>query len=214
MTFLYFTGTCSTIHVDSDPESDSELTRSPFITTATPPTDSPPCSALKELMYCHKKSLNLEENVKRIFITREDLWYESIATFKNPQFDFAAAPVVRFEGESGIDAGGVRREYGTLLSKEIFSAKANLFEGDERRKLPIYSIDSVDARLFQLAGKMVAYLIIHLDIGIPCLSPAVYNYIATSSINPDFCSVEDVVDMDLKKRISQVSTYILQHQKS
>ena len=151
MTFLYFTGTSSTIHVDSDPEPDSELTRSPFVTTATPPTDSPPCLTLKELIYCHKKFLNLEENVKRIFITWEDLWYESITTFKNPQFDLAAAPVVRSEGESGVDAGEVRRKYGTLLSKKIFSAKANLFEGNDGRKLPIYSIDSVHARLFQLA---------------------------------------------------------------
>ena len=61
-------------------------------------------------MYCHKNFFNLEENVKRIFITWEDLWYESITTFKNPQFDFAAAPVVRYEGESGIDAGEVRRK--------------------------------------------------------------------------------------------------------
>lgn len=62
-------------------------------------------------MCWHKKSLNLEENVKRFSIYRDELWHESIATFKNPQFDFTAAPIVRFEGEAGIDAGGVRREY-------------------------------------------------------------------------------------------------------
>ena len=69
-------------------------------------------------------------------------------------------------------------------------------------------MDNINARLFQLAGKMVAYLIIHLDIGIPCLSPAVYNYIATLAVNPDCCSVDDVVDLDLKEIISQVCIYI------
>lgn len=157
-------------------------------------------------MYWHKKFLNLEENVKRFSICREELWHESIATFKNPQFDFTAAPIVRFEGEAGIDAGGVRREYGSLLCKEIFSTNANLFEGQEDRKLPIYSVDGIHSRLFLLVGKIVAYFIIHLDIGVPCLSPAVYNYIASSSITPDCCSVDDVVDLELKELILQVHT--------
>ena len=47
--------------------------------------------------------------------------------------------MVKFEGEAGIDAGGVRREYGSLLCKELFSAKVNLFEGKQDRKLPLYS---------------------------------------------------------------------------
>ena len=201
---LVLPGTSSTIHVDSDSGSDSELTRNPFAASTTPPAKG--CSTLKELMYWHKKYLNLEENVKRFCICREELWHESIATFKNPQINFTAAPVVRFEGEAGIDAGGVRREYGSLLCKEIFSANANLFEGKEDRKIPIYSVDSIYSRLFELVLKMVAYFIIHLDIGIPCFSPAVYNYIASSSITPDCCCVDDVVDLELRELISQVHT--------
>ena len=100
-----------------------------------------------------------EENIKRIRVCRDDLWHESIATFKNPQFDCTAIPNVKFEGEAGSDAGGLRREYGSLLCKEIFSGQANLFEGTEERKLPIYSIDSIYSRLFHLAGKIVAYLV-------------------------------------------------------
>ena len=67
---------------------------------------------------------------------------------------------------------GAWGEYGALLCKAIFSTQANLFEGPEGRNQPIYSIEGINLRLFQLAGCMVAYVIIHIDVGIPCLSPA------------------------------------------
>lgn len=83
-------------------------------------------------MQCHKRSLKLnEDHVKRIRAYRDEFWNESIVVFKNPQFDFTAAPRIVFAGEAGVDAGGLGREYGILLRNAIFSAKANLFEGPE-----------------------------------------------------------------------------------
>lgn len=86
----------------------------------------------------------------------------------------------------------------------ILPATANLFEGPEDRKLPIYSIDGIHSRLFKLAGSMVAYLIIHLDASIPCLSPTVYKYIESGSVSPEFCSIDDAVDLELRKLIEKV----------
>lgn len=161
-------------------------------------------------MQCHKRSLKLnEDHVKPIRAYRDEFWNESIVVFKNPQFDFTAAPRIVFAGEAGVDAGGLGREYGILLRNAIFSAKANLFEGPEDRKVPLYSIDAINSRLFQLAGKMVSYLIVHLDIGIPCLSPAAYNYIATESVSPECCSVDDIVDLELKDLISKVNSFTI-----
>ena len=44
---------------------------------------------------------------------------------------------------------------------------------------------------------MVAYLIVHLDIGIPCLSQAVKQYIATTSLEvaANHCSIDDMMIM-------------------
>jgi hypothetical protein len=199
--YVFLLETCSKTQGE-DSGSDSELLKSPFHIDSDPV--STPCSTLKDLMHSHKRKINLEENFKRISINREELWYESIAIFKNISFDAKAAPMVKFLGEAAIDAGGVRREYGSLLCKELFSGKANLFEGKDDRKFPIYSSDNMCSRMFQIAGKIVAYLIIHLDIGIPCLSPAVYHYISTSTIAPDYCSIEDVVDVELRELILKV----------
>ena len=64
-------------------------------------------------MQCHKRSLKLnEDHVKRIRAYRDEFWNESIVVFKNPQFDFTAAPRIVFAGEAGVDAGGLGREYG------------------------------------------------------------------------------------------------------
>ena len=83
-----------------------------------------------------------------------------------------AVPCVTFEGEAGIDAGGLGREYACLLRKVIFSKEAYLFQGIDDRKLPIYSIDGIQSRLFQLVGKKVSCLIVHFYVGMPCLSAA------------------------------------------
>ena len=104
----------------------------------------------------------------------------------------------------GVDAGGLRREYGALLCQAIFSVTANIFEGPEDRKLPIYSIDGIHSRLFKLAGSMVAYLIIHLDASVPCLSPTVYKYIESGPVSPEFCSIDDVFDLELRELIEKV----------
>ena len=59
--------------------------------------------------------------------------------------------------------------------------------------------------MYFLTGKMVTYLIVHLDIGIPCLSQVFYHYIAKDAGKAsDCCSVEDVTDFEIKEWINQV----------
>ena len=136
---------------------------------------------LQTIMYTLRDSLPHHE-IQRFSIHQQELWEDSVAAFKNPKFNETYAPRVKFLGEAGIDAGGLSREYGTILRKELFSAQACLFEGEETRKLPIYNINGIQSNLFYLAGKMVAYLIIHFDIGIPLLSPVFYHYIVNQNI--------------------------------
>ena len=144
------------------------------------PSSSSACTTLQEIKRQHRERVAVS-GTQRIEILREDVWRESIAVFKNTRFNKRGAPRVVFERESGIDGGGLSRECGSLLQR-----KANLFEGIEDRKLPIYSAEGIHSRLFQLVGKMVAYLIFHLDIGVPCFSPAAYHYIAI--FHPDLGS--------------------------
>ncbi len=86
--------------------------------------------------------------LQRIKIARQELWADSVETFKDPQFNLKAIPRVVFLG----DAGGLQHEYATILCWEIFSAKAFLIEGTDKNKLPIFSIQAIQSRLFFPAG--------------------------------------------------------------
>ena len=143
--------------------------------------------------------------IQRFSIDMQELWEDSIAAFKDRKFDVKFRSKVRFLGEAGIDAGGVSREYGISLRKALFSSTASLFEGQETKKLPIYNISGIQSNLFYLAGKMVAYLTIHLDIGIPLLSPAFYMYIVTGDVEKaaECSSVEDVPDFEIQEWIKK-----------
>ena len=78
---------------------------------------------LSELLQDHKRSLKLVEgNVKQLTVRRDEFWKEAIATFKNPEFDYTASPSIVLEGEAGVDAGGLKREYGCpVVPGNIFS---------------------------------------------------------------------------------------------
>ena len=151
------------------------------------------------------------DGIQKFTIYRQELWEDSIATFKNPKLKEAFWPHVRFFGEAGVDEGGLSREYGLILCEELFSFNANLFEGKETRKLPIYNINDILSSLYYLAGKMVAYLIIHLDIGVPMLSPAFYNYLVFEDIEKasEYCSICDIPDYEINDWIEKVNIFLL-----
>ena len=90
------------------------------------------------------------------------------------------------------------------MREKIFSSEVNLFEGLEDRKLPIYSKEAIQARIFLLVGKMVAYLIVHLDIGVPC--PCVYEYITSNYFDEaaNHCRLEDICDYEMREVIHKV----------
>ena len=174
-----------------------------FADLCTSSLDDP--NDLQTLMDALRASTSNQE-IQRFSIDRQELWEDSIATFKSPKFNETYAPRVKFQGEAGIDAGGLSRKYGTILRKELFSAQACLFEGQDTTKLPIYNINGIQSNLYYLAGKMVAYLIVHFDIGVPLLSPVFYNYIVNQDVAraSEHCSVDDIPDFDIKKWINEV----------
>ena len=71
--FLFLESSSKTLFDDSESSSDLELLKIPFQENTKPAHK--PYSNLKDLLDSHMKSLNLDDNVKRIRINREDLWH-------------------------------------------------------------------------------------------------------------------------------------------
>ena len=157
----------------------------------------------------HRRQLDSRE-CNRLSVDREQFWEDCVVFFKNPKFNPRHSLRVRFAGEAGLDAGGLRREFGSLLIRTLFSSEAKLFEGGDDRKVPIYNADAVHSHLFYLAGKICAYLLSHLDLGVSCLSPVIYSYITTDDVHEASkkCTMEDIPDYDLRKFIEKVHVYM------
>ncbi|XP_068734520.1 uncharacterized protein [Montipora capricornis] len=164
-----------------------------------------PCS-FKDALVSHRLKYASEEEVNRINVDRESLWEDSIITFKSPKLDPRGTLRVKFSGEAGLDAGGLRMEYCSLLAKAIFSSEASLFEGSSDRYVPIYNASAIQSDIFGLVGKMMSYMIFHHDVPFRCISPAVYEYLVTGDLDKAarLSSVLDVPDWEIREVISKV----------
>ena len=74
--------------------------------------------------------------------------------------DWAKLFVIEFEGETGIDQGGLGREWFTLVTKEIFNPDNHLFVGVEENSSalmpnPFPPCDVRTKLMFKFAGKLV-----------------------------------------------------------
>ena len=163
--------------------------------------------SFNDALVSHRPKYISQEGVNRINVDRETLWEDSIITFKSPKLDTRGTLRVRFAGEAGLDAGGLRMEYCSLLAKAIFSKDASLFEGSSDRCVPIYNASAIQSDIFGLAGKMMSYMIVHHDVSFPCMSPAVYEYLVKGDLDKAarLCSVLDVPDWEIREVISKVT---------
>lgn len=127
---------------------------------------------LQSIMGKHRQQLDSQE-CNRLSVHREQFWEDCVVFFKNPKFNPRYPLRIRFAGEAGLDAGGLRREFGSLL----------------------------------VTGKICAYLLSRLDLGVSCLSPVIYSYITTDEVHEASkqCTLEDIQDCDLRKFIEEVN---------
>lgn len=84
----------------------------------------------------------------------------SIAATKSmSDYDWAKLFIIEFEGECGIDHGGIRREWFSLLAKELFSSENKLFVQVEEggpAMMPNPHYDGKTMRqMYRFAGKIV-----------------------------------------------------------
>ena len=165
---------------------------------------------LHDLMTSHRqRNLADDCSFNRISVDRETLWEDCLISFKNPKFDIKSGLRVKFIGEPGIDAGGLRTEFCSLLTKAMLSSP----------RLPYSRVKVTDvfhyttyqqSNLFGLVGKMMSYIIVHFDVSIPCLSPCVYAYLATGDLEKaaSLCTIDNIPDLEIKGLILEVNIVV------
>ncbi|ODQ67886.1 hypothetical protein NADFUDRAFT_39297 [Nadsonia fulvescens var. elongata DSM 6958] len=110
-----------------------------------------------------------------IKVHRMSILKDSFESFEKNEENYKKGLRIIFDGEPGIDAGGLRKEWFLLLMKEIFN-QSGLFEFDEESKyywfklLPSKNIDRQTLKTYKYAGValgLALYNSIILDLDLP-----------------------------------------------
>ena len=98
--------------------------------------------------------------------TSPRLFRSPFAKYKRAEMNLNARLEVEFEGEPGVDAGSLTREYCNMLMGLLRSGEtASIFEGQEGHIIPVHSVDALSSGCSYIAGQMIAHSLLHGGVG-------------------------------------------------
>ncbi|XP_076850598.1 G2/M phase-specific E3 ubiquitin-protein ligase-like [Brachyhypopomus gauderio] len=122
--------------------------------------------------------------VSRFNISRSNVWDGAVRGFKRATYSESCDMLVRFTDdagvfEDGIDAGGPRREFLTLLTNNLKDRP--IFDGPAGQRFLVYNANAVREDEYYMAGKMIAVSVVHGGPGPHFLSEELVLYLAGQS---------------------------------
>ncbi|XP_038146879.1 G2/M phase-specific E3 ubiquitin-protein ligase-like, partial [Cyprinodon tularosa] len=151
-------------------------------------------------------ALAIDHNkVSRFNISRSDVWDGAVRGFRRSSYSEKSEIFVKFTDdagslEEGLDTGGPRREFLTLLMDHLRNRP--IFDGPQERRYLVYNPTAVREDEYYLAGKMIAVSVIHGGPAPHFLSKDLVNHIIGK---PSFsATVEDVKDENIGRALHQV----------
>jgi len=114
-----------------------------------------------------ESGLEYVDDRRVIWVERKNLIHSSMHLFKDlEKYDILKNLNCRYKGEQGIDAGGLRREYYSLMGKELFAPDLGLFKVSANKRSiqpnPISSIIPNYLLYFEFAGLILAKVSLYL----------------------------------------------------
>ena len=157
-----------------------------------------------------QKRLLFSEEKNRIKVLSSECLEEALIYFKNSEFDPKVKLTVTFKGQAAVDTGGVTRQFYTNVFDQMITGYEEIprmFEGKDRRLLPIHNAGFVLSGLMEIVGKMMAHSIIQVGVGFAGLAPCIYQYIVTGDISKtiDFVSIDDLGSPVIDHYLNRVS---------
>ena len=168
-------------------------------------------SVAQILEFLNSKISNEKEKLR---VEQGCVFEDALGYYKESEFNPVLKMVVCYKGQAAIDTGGVARQFFTDVFTEMIegsnSAIPTLFEGSDRRKLPIHNAGTVMSGIMEYVGKIMAHSLAQVGVGMCCLAPAVYRYLCCGDVSQVFhCfSSEDCVNKEINHYIEKVSIYI------
>ncbi|XP_030580903.1 G2/M phase-specific E3 ubiquitin-protein ligase-like [Archocentrus centrarchus] len=145
------------------------------------------------------------KRVSRFNISRANVWEGAVRGFRRSSYSENCDMLVRFTDdagvyEEGIDTGGPRREFLTLLMKHLKDRP--IFDGPEGHRFLVYNANAVREDEYFLAGKMIAVSVVHGGPGPHFLSEDLVQYLAGQpSVKP---TVNLITDEEIGKALREI----------
>ncbi|XP_030580358.1 uncharacterized protein LOC115776738 isoform X2 [Archocentrus centrarchus] len=145
------------------------------------------------------------KRVSRFNISRANVWEGAVRGFRRSSYSENCDMLVRFTDdagvyEEGIDTGGPRREFLTLLMKHLKDRP--IFDGPEGHRFLVYNANAVREDEYFLAGKMIAVSVVHGGPGPHFLSEDLVQYLAGQpSFKP---TVNLITDEEIGKALREI----------
>ncbi|XP_076853469.1 G2/M phase-specific E3 ubiquitin-protein ligase-like [Brachyhypopomus gauderio] len=145
------------------------------------------------------------KKISRFNICRSDVWDGAVRGFQRNTYSDNNDMFIRFNDdagcfEEGLDTGGPRREFLTLLTSHLRNRP--IFDGPSENRYLVYNSRAAREDEYFLAGKMIAVSIVHGGPAPHFLSKNLVNHMIG---NPSFsATVEDVKDEEIGKVLQQV----------
>lgn len=181
-----------------------------------PSEPQPPEEVLKKWRQSKVDNLARREIIS-VDRTSPKLFRSLFAKYKRAEMNLNARPEVEFDGEPGVDAGSLTREYFSMLMELLRnggkSSMPPLFEGEEGHTIPVHSVDALSSGCFYIAGQMIAHSVLHGGVGIVGMSKAVSRYIASEGNDAEqaspFLSLADIPDLNTRNVLLQARKIFL-----
>ena len=108
-----------------------------------------------------------EDKVQSIMIRRKNMLKIANNLYNQNTFNARKQLRVTFLGEAGVDTGGPRCEFFTVVLQEI---RTTLFEGKAGSALPVNNLTYVGQKLFHTAGVILAQCLLQEHVSIVFIS--------------------------------------------
>lgn len=138
-------------------------------------------------------------------INRSAVWEGALRGFKRLSYDPYSRITVKFSDdmgkvEEGVDLGGPRREFLSLLIQSI--AMSPMFEGRENNKNLALHSKALREDWYYFAGRSMAVSLVHGGPPPNFLSSTIYNLLVNGSAN---AVLDDIADSDLYEKVKKVA---------
>ena len=115
--------------------------------------------------------------------------------------------------ESGVDAGGPKREFFRMLMNELAKGNFNgiqIFEREQGHLVPVTNYELVSSHFFEMVGRMILHSLLNKCRGLEGASPAVSKYIFSGNRDSvlEHLTLQDIPDPCIRQNLEEVGDFV------